>query len=77
MPFADKGVNTTDGEDWEFSRLLIKPFFERNVYTDTDRIKVHADHFLSLIPADGETFDAQPLVQRWVITLNAKYSIYC
>nr|A0A482NAF7.1 RecName: Full=Cytochrome P450 monooxygenase iccC; AltName: Full=Ilicicolin H biosynthesis cluster protein C [Talaromyces variabilis]QBQ83705.1 ring expansion P450 [Talaromyces variabilis] len=73
MPFADKGVNTTDGEDWEFSRLLIKPFFERNVYTDTDRIKVHADHFLSLIPADGETFDAQPLVQRWFLDLTTEF----
>ncbi|KAK9418938.1 putative Cytochrome P450, partial [Seiridium unicorne] len=26
-PFADKGVNTVDGEEWEFSRSLIKPFF--------------------------------------------------
>jgi cytochrome P450 monooxygenase len=76
MPFADKGVNTTDGEDWEFSRLLIKPFFERDVYTNTDRIEAHADHFLSLIPADGETFDAQPLVQRWVCNFNATNSVY-
>lgn len=70
MPFADKGVNTTDGEDWEFSRLLIKPFFERDVYTDTDRIERYADLFFSLLPQDGETVDVQPLVQRWVSLSN-------
>jgi hypothetical protein len=66
MPFADKGINTTDGEDWQFSKTLIKPFFERDVYTDTDRIALYADRFLALLPQDGETFDVQPLIQRWV-----------
>jgi hypothetical protein len=69
MPFADKGVNTTDGEDWAYSRLLIKPFFERDVYTNTDRIEAHANRFLTLLPEDGETFDIQPLIQRWVSSL--------
>lgn len=65
-PFADKGVNTVDGEDWVFSRFLIKPFFNRNVYTSTDRIRPYVDSFLSLVPPDGETFNVQPLLQRWV-----------
>lgn len=66
MPFADKGVNTTDGEDWAHSRVLIKPFFERDVYTNTDRIEAHANRLLTLLPKDGESFDIQPLIQRWV-----------
>ena len=66
MPFADKGINTTDGEDWLFSKNLIKPFFERDVYTDTDRIAMYADRFMTLFPKDGETFDVQPLIQLWV-----------
>lgn len=65
-PFAHKGVSTSDGDDWAFSRSLIKPFFERSVYISTDRIKPFADKFLSLLPEDGETFDIQPLLQRWV-----------
>ncbi|KAK6822863.1 hypothetical protein PG987_014408 [Apiospora arundinis] len=50
MPFADKGVNTTDGDDWAFSRVLIKPFFERDVYHNTERIRPFADRFLALFP---------------------------
>jgi cytochrome P450 monooxygenase len=66
MPFADKGVNTVDGEDWVFSRFLIKPFFDREVYTSTDRIAPFVDHFLDLLPEDGKAFDIQPHLQRWV-----------
>lgn len=74
MPFADKGVNTTDGEDWQFSRALIQPFFERDVYHDTDRIKPFADDFLALFPAiQGETFDVQPLLQRWFLDINSDF----
>ncbi|KZL83307.1 cytochrome p450 52a13 [Colletotrichum incanum] len=35
VPFADKGAITTDGEEWEHSRLLIKPFFDRQLLPDT------------------------------------------
>lgn len=73
MPFADKGVNTTDGDDWAFSRLLIKPFFERDVYTNTDRIAPFADRLLALLPADGETVDVQPLMQRWFLDLTTDF----
>lgn len=65
-PFADKGVNTVDGDDWVFSRFLIKPFFNRDVYTNTDRIRPYVDSLLSLLPPDGEAFNIQPLLQRWV-----------
>ena len=66
MPFADKGVNTVDGEDWVFSRFLIKPFFLREVYTSTDRIASYADKFFQTLPVDGEELNIQPYLQRWV-----------
>ena len=66
MPFADKGVNTTDGHDWAFSRFLIKPYFLREAFSDTNRLKEHTDNLLSLIPLDESTFDMQILLQRWV-----------
>ncbi|EGX88220.1 cytochrome P450 monooxygenase, putative [Cordyceps militaris CM01] len=72
-PFADKGVSTSDGQDWAFSRTLIKPFFERSVYISTDRIRPFADKFLSLIPEDGETFDIQPLLQRWFLDITSEF----
>lgn len=65
-PFADKGVNTVDGKEWEFSRFLIKPFFMREAFTNTKRLSRHVDRMMDLFPNDGETFDIQPLVQRWV-----------
>ena len=65
-PFADKGVNTVDGHEWEFSRFLIKPFFKRETFTDTSRLTLHVDRVLEQLPADGETVNIQPLIQRWV-----------
>ncbi|KAJ5909076.1 cytochrome P450 [Penicillium taxi] len=73
MPFADKGVNTVDGEDWVFSRFLIKPFFDRKVYTSTDRIAPFVDHFLHLLPDDGKAFDIQPHLQRWFLDVTTKF----
>lgn len=66
MPFADKGVGTVDGPEWEFSRTIIKPYFVREAYTNTQRLEKHTDNLLSLIPQDGSTFDMQILMQRWV-----------
>lgn len=66
MPFADNGVNTTDGPLWEFSRSLLKPYFLREAYTNVDRLEKHTENLLALIPTDESTFDLQPLLQRWV-----------
>lgn len=67
MPFADKGISTTDGKNWEFARYLVKPFFYREVYASIDRVRPYVDKFMTLLPKeDGVTFDAQPLIQRWV-----------
>ncbi len=65
-PFADKGVNTVDGEEWKYSRELIKPFFVREAFTNTGRLSRHVDRLFSLFPEDGETFNIQPLIQLWV-----------
>ncbi|KAM5440986.1 hypothetical protein MferCBS31731_004125 [Microsporum ferrugineum] len=73
MPFADKGVNTTDGHDWAFSRLLIKPYFLREAFSNTDRLKEHTDNLLSLIPLDGSTFDMQILMQRWFLDTSTHF----
>ncbi|CAG7561051.1 unnamed protein product [Fusarium equiseti] len=72
-PFADKGAITTDGEDWRHSRLLIQPFFDRQVYTSTDRVARHTDQFMKLMPKDGETVDLQPVLQRWFLDIATEF----
>lgn len=65
-PFTGFGVNTSDGEKWQHSRNLVKPYFDRSGYTNLQRLGEHVDRLLSKIPTDGATVDMQPLFQRWV-----------
>lgn len=45
MPFADKGANIVDDDDWVFSRFLTKPFFCRKVYTNES---IHAGDIIQV-----------------------------
>jgi cytochrome P450 monooxygenase len=65
-PLGIHGVSSTDGERWEYSRNLIKPYFNRTDYSDLSRLDVHVDRLLAKLPMDGSTIDMQPLFQRWV-----------
>ena len=68
-PFTSHGTSTSDGEMWQYSRNLIKPYFDRDGYRNLHRLEVHVDKLLELVPTDNSTFDLQPLLQRWVIHL--------
>ncbi|KAF2686195.1 cytochrome P450 monooxygenase [Lentithecium fluviatile CBS 122367] len=72
-PFHAIGVSNVDGEMWEFSRNLIKPYFTRDGYSDLGRLKVHTDRLLSLVPLDGTAFDIQPLMQRWFLDTSTEF----
>lgn len=76
MPFADKGVGTVDGHEWEISKSLIKPYFAREAVNNTQRLETHTDDLLSLVPKDGSTFDIQELLQRWVFLPKFSQCIY-
>ena len=65
-PLATHGASSTDGELWEYSRNLIKPYFNRADYSDLSRLDVHVDRLLAKLPTDGSTVDVQPLFRRWV-----------
>jgi cytochrome P450 len=65
-PFTGRGVSTSDGEKWQQSRNLVKPYFERAAFTNLDRLGAHTDRLISKIPTDGSKVDMQPLCQRWV-----------
>ncbi|KAM0808994.1 putative Cytochrome P450 monooxygenase [Seiridium cardinale] len=72
-PFADKGVNTVDGEEWEFSRSLIKPFFTSDAYKNTQRLSRHVDRLFDQFPPQGETFNIQTHVQRWFFDTTTEF----
>jgi cytochrome P450 monooxygenase len=65
-PFTQHGVTTTDGQLWQYSRNLIKPYFDRSGYSDLARLEAHVDGLIDLFPKDGSSFDIQPMVKRWV-----------
>lgn len=66
QPFAGPGVSTMDGDMWQYSRDLIKPYFSRSGYSDLHRLEAHVDRLLDRVPTDNITFDLQPLLQNWV-----------
>ena len=70
-PFTSHGTSTSDGEIWQYSRNLIKPYFDRDGYRNLHRLEIHVDKLLELIPTDNSTFDLQPLLQRWVTHLQS------
>lgn len=70
VPFFDKGINTTDGEFWHHSRMLIRPTFARTEVANFKSLEKHTDRFLSLIPRDGSTVDVQKLFSCLVSLLE-------
>jgi len=65
-PFTGRGVSTSDGEKWQQSRNLVKPYFERAAFTNLDRLGLHTNRLISKIPINGSTVEMQSLCQRWV-----------
>ena len=61
VPFFDRGINTTDGEFWHYSRTLIRPTFARTEVADFESLEKHTKRFLTRIPRDGSTVDVQEL----------------
>ncbi|KAK4240413.1 cytochrome P450 [Achaetomium macrosporum] len=73
LPFTLHGVSTTDPPMWEYSRNLIKPYFERSGYSNLSRLEMHVDNLIDLLPSDGSSFDFQPLVKRWFLDTSTEF----
>ena len=71
-PFQDRGVSSSDGAHWQYSRNLVKPYFDRAGSSNLGCLSRHVYRLLSKIPTDGSTVDMQPLFQRWISTLFEK-----
>lgn len=72
-PFVDKGVNTVDSKEQEFSRTLIKPFFVAEGFKNTGRLSGYVDRLFVRFLADGETFDIQQLVQLQFLDTTTEF----
>ena len=66
MPLFDHGINTTDGEFWQYSRSLIRPTFSRAEICNFSSLEVYFGRLLDLIPRTRSEIDLQPLFSRLV-----------
>jgi cytochrome P450 len=60
-PIFGHGIFTTDGKEWEASRALLRPNFNRSQVGDLDTFESHITKLIERIPRDGSTVDLQPL----------------
>ncbi|KAK1534883.1 uncharacterized protein CCOS01_03635 [Colletotrichum costaricense] len=72
-PFTGKGVSTSDGQFWHYSRGVIKPYFERQAFANVARLQPFTDRMLDLIPTNGNTFDFQVLIRRWFLDTSTEF----
>ncbi|KAL8835314.1 MAG: hypothetical protein Q9170_003369 [Blastenia crenularia] len=61
--FIGKGVFTTDGPYWRYSRDLMKPIFARAQISDLSILEIHTNRMLDSIPSDRSTVDMQWLLK--------------
>ncbi|OJD23898.1 hypothetical protein ACJ73_04746 [Blastomyces percursus] len=55
------GIFTTDGPQWEHSRTMLRPNFNRAQVADLAIFERHIQSLIQVIPTDGSTVDLQPL----------------
>ena len=66
-PLLGRGIFTTDGGDWQHSRELLRPNFNRSQVRDLDSFETYVSNFIDAIPRDGSTVDLQDLFFRLTI----------
>ena len=74
-PFCGRGFITTDGPEWERSRVLLKPSFQKAVISDLSPLENSLQMLIERIPNDGSTVDLQPLffsLVRFLSGVSAK-----
>ncbi|TGO52447.1 hypothetical protein BCON_0141g00190 [Botryotinia convoluta] len=60
-PLLGEGIFTTDGAQWEHSRALVRPNFNKSQVADLNIFEKHVQILFSQIPRNGATFDLQTL----------------
>lgn len=65
-PFIGRGVFSTDGPYWRYSRDLIKPMFAKAQISSFATLDIHLDRMMERIPRDGSTINLQALLKLMV-----------
>jgi cytochrome P450 len=68
-PFLGDSIFTTDGQQWQDSRNLIRPMFVKNRVSDLHIFERWTRIMLAQFPAPGQTFDIQDLFYRLTIDI--------
>lgn len=69
VPLLGHGIFTTDGKEWEDSRNLLRPSFNRSLIGDIEVFERHVSKMISKIPKDESTVDLQKLF--FMLTLDS------
>jgi hypothetical protein len=69
------GIFTTDGKEWEASRALLRPSFNRSLIGDLEVFEQHVSKMIARIPRDESTVDIQELF--FMLTLDSGKSKLC
>ncbi|KAF5018566.1 hypothetical protein F66182_9440 [Fusarium sp. NRRL 66182] len=68
-----RGAFVTDGEEWQHSRALLRPSFNREQVANLDIIEKHVSQLLCLIPPGGETVDLQELFYKFTMDSSSEF----
>ncbi|KAL9110260.1 MAG: hypothetical protein Q9227_005167 [Pyrenula ochraceoflavens] len=67
------GILVTNGDEWKWSRDLIKPIFSRGEVADITIIDKHVQSFFDILPHDRGTIDVQPLIQNMFLDVASEF----
>jgi cytochrome P450 len=73
QPFLGDSIFTTDGQQWQDSRNLIRPMFVKNRVNDLHIIERWMQTMMTQFPAAGQTFDIQDLFYRLTIDVITEF----
>lgn len=69
QPFLGDSIFTTDGQQWQDSRNLIRPMFVKNRVSDLHIFERWTQTMMAQFPSSGQTFDIQDLFYRLTIDI--------
>ena len=70
---GSRSIFTTNGENWQKSRAMIRPSFVRNQVADLECFNRHIGNLLDKIPRDGSTFDLQELLMAMTMDSSTDF----
>ncbi|KAL9024620.1 MAG: hypothetical protein Q9196_006386, partial [Gyalolechia fulgens] len=63
---------TADGSNWHKQRAMLRPAFNKQLYSDYTFYQPDIDQLIRVVPADGSTIDLAPLFYKHALTLASR-----